>query len=132
MKAGVEDRDLRHWTQQFRDHLHTFEFGAIVEWRKDGNAFDRRLDLGGNDRGLEILRTAVDYAMPHNIDVGRAGNGFRLAAPQALEQALNGLRTRAHRWQVLPGSSAGVLYRVLSLAVDPLDLTLPNASRRIV
>src|SRR5712692_2470214 len=52
MEAGVKDRDLRHWAQQFRDDLHAFQFGAIVEGGKNGNAFDRRLDLSSDDRGL--------------------------------------------------------------------------------
>src|SRR5712692_8328974 len=131
MKAGIEDGDLRHWTQQFRDNVYAFQFGAIVKWRKNGNAFDRRLDLSGNDRGLEILRTAVDHAVSHNIDIGRAGNRLRLAAPQAIEQALNGFPTRAHRCLVFSGSSAGVLDRVFSLVICPLELTLPNATRWI-
>src|SRR5271157_1787781 len=132
MKAGVEDGNLRHSTQQFCDDLHAFQFGTIVEWRKNGNAFDRRLDLSGHDRGLEMLRTAVDHPVSHNIDVGRAGNRLRFAAPQALEQALDGFPTRAHRLQVLSGNSMGVLYRVLSLVIGPLDLTLPNATGWLV
>src|SRR6266851_4611984 len=131
MKAGIEDGDLRHWTQQFRDNVYAFQFGAIVKWRKNGNAFDRRLDLSGNDRGLEILRTAVDHAVSHNIDIGRAGNRLRLAAPQAMEQALNGFPTRGHRCPVFPGNSARVLYRAFSGVAGPLDLTFPNATRWI-
>src|SRR5260370_10653054 len=127
MKAGVEDGDRRHWTQQFRDKVYAIQFCAIVKWRKHGNAFDRRLDLSGNDRGLEILRTAVDHAVSHSNDIGRAGNRLRLAAPQAMEQALNGFTTRGHRCPVFPGTSARVLYRAFSAVAGPLDLTFPNA-----
>ena len=81
MKAGVEDGDLRHWAQQFRDNLHAFQFGAIVERRKNGNAFDRRLDFRSNERGLEMLRTAVDNPVSHNIESRRSGKRLLLAAP---------------------------------------------------
>ena len=95
MKTSVEDGDLRHWTQQFCDNLYAFQFGAIVQRRKSGNAFDRRLDLRGNDRGLKMLRSAVDNSVSHDIYIGRAGNRSRLTAPQAIEQALNAVgRTR--------------------------------------
>ena len=107
MKAGVEDGDLRHWTQQLRDNVHAFEFGAIVEGRKNGNAFDRRPDLRGNERGLEMLGTAVDHAVSNNIDVGRAGKRLPLAAPQTEEQALNGFPARAHRRSGLFGKRYG-------------------------
>src|SRR5450759_5014863 len=132
MKAGVEDGDLRHWTQQFRDNLHAFQFGAIVEWRENGNAFDRRLDLSGHDRRLEMSRTAVDNPVSHYIDIGRAGNRLRLAAPQALEQAFDGFTTRGHRCLVFPGNSARVPYRAFRGGAYPLDPTLPNATRWIV
>src|SRR5260370_8842115 len=127
MNAGGAGGDLRHRPQQFRDNVYAIQFCAIVKWRKHGNAFDRRLDLSGNDRGLEILRTAVDHAVSHNIDIGRAGNRLRLAAPQAMEQALNGFPTRGHRCPVFPGDSARVLYRAFSAVAGPLDLTFPNA-----
>src|SRR5208337_2026664 len=132
MKTGVEDGDLRHWTEQFGDNLHAFEFGAIVEGRKNGNAFDCRLNLSGHERRHEMLRTAVDHPVSHNIDIGRPGNRSRVAAPQAMEQALDGFAPRAHRCQVFPGNSAGIFYRVLSLVIYPLDLPFPNRSRWIV
>src|ERR1035441_8736160 len=132
MKASVEDGDLRHRTQQFRDNLHAFQFGAIVEGRKNGNVFDCRLDLSGHERRHEMLRTALDHPVSHNIDIGRPGNRSRVAAPQALEQALDGFSTRAHRCQVFSGNTAGILYRVFSLVIYPLDLPFPNATRWIV
>src|SRR5437660_713401 len=131
MKAGVEDSDLRHWTQQFRDNVYAFQFGSIVQRCKSGNAFNRRLDLRGNDRGLKMLRSAVDNSVSHDIYIGRAGNRLRLAAPQAVEQALNGFPTRAHRCLVFSGNTARVLYRAFSAVAGPLDLTFPNATRWI-
>src|SRR5258708_17596906 len=131
MKAGVKDGDLPHWTQQFRHDFHAFQFAAIMERRKSGNTFNRGLDLIGNDRGFEMLRTTVDDPMSHNIDIGRARNRLCLAAPQVMEQALNGFPTRNHRYKLFSRNSAGVLYRVFSLAICPLELTLPNATRWI-
>src|SRR5271166_2448008 len=131
MKAGIEDGDLRHWTQQFLDNLHALQFGATVEGCKNGSDFDGRLDSLGDDGGLEMAQTAMDHAVPYYIDIRRGGNRLRLAAPQGLEQVLNGFRARAHRWQVLSRISAKVLDRVLSLVVGPLDLALPKANRRV-
>src|SRR6266700_5514966 len=96
MKACVKDRDLRHWAQHFRNDLHTFQFGAIVERRKNRSAFDRRLDLSGYERRLEVLRTTVDDPVSHNMDGRRTGNYLRVAAPQSLEQALEGVAPRGH------------------------------------
>src|ERR1039457_5922167 len=133
MKTGVEDSNLRHWPQQFRDNLHALQFSPIVEWRKNGDAFDSRLDFGGHHRRQEILRTAVHHPMSYNVDLGRAGNRLRFAAPQAQEQALKGVPARPRRWKnFLSRSSAGVLDRVFRLAIGPLNPTLPNTIRRIV
>src|ERR1035437_10113779 len=138
MKAGVEDRDLRLWAEQLRGDLHAFQFGVIVEGRKRGNAFDRRLDLSRYDRGLEMLRPAVDHPVSDNIDFGRAGNHLRLAAPQVLEPALDVFPARAARRYVLSGNSAGSLDRVLRLVIfiviiiGPLDLPFPNRRRWVV
>ena len=79
-----------------------------------------------------MVRTAVDHAVSHDIDVGRFGNRLRLAAPQALEQALNGLRARARRGQVLSETPREFLIEYSALPSSPLDLPLPNASRRIL
>src|SRR5208283_5797350 len=128
MEAGVKDSDLRHRTQQFLDNLHAFEFGAVVERRKNRNAFDRRLDFGSHQRGLEMVWTTVDYAVPHYIDFGRIGNRLRLSGPQALEQGADGFPAGRHACQLfLSGNPSEILYRVLSLAIDPLDLAFPNA-----
>jgi len=79
-----------------------------------------------------MVWTAVDYAVPHHIDFGRIGNRLRLSAPQALEQAADGFSAGRHACQLfLSGNSSGILYRVLSLAIDPLDLPFPNAIWRI-
>ena len=74
----------------------------------------------------------MDHPVSHHIDVGRAGNRLRLAAPQTEEQALNGFPARAHRRLVFSGNATGVLDREFSLVIRPLDLTLPNTSRWIV
>src|SRR5271157_1653407 len=131
MKAGVEDGDLRHWPQQFRDNLHTLKFSAIVERREDGNAFDRRLDLSGNERRLEMLRTAVNDAVSDNVDIGRAGNRLRGAVPQAIEQALDRFSARTRRSHFFPRDSTGVPDRKPRLLIDPFNLPLPIRSGRL-
>src|SRR5450631_617450 len=132
MEAGVENGDLRHWTQQFRDDLHAFQFGATVERRKNGSLFDRRLNLSGHDRRLEMLHATVNHPVPHHINIGRAGNRLRLAAPQTLQQALNRFATRARRCQVFCANAMRILDRGLSLVIYPLDLPLPSTGGWIV
>ncbi len=129
MKAGVEDGDLRHRTQQFRDNLHAFQFGAIVERREDGNAFDRRLDLSGNERRLEMLRTAMNDAVSDNVDIGRAGNRLRIAAPQAIEQALDRFSTRTRRSHVLSARLHQSSGSKIAPAHRPIQSSPPNSQR---
>src|SRR5271168_3178996 len=89
MKACIENRDLRYRTKQLRDNVHAFEFGAIMERSKCRRAFDRSLDVSSNKRRLEMMQTTVNDSMPHDVNIGRAGNGLRVTAPQTLEQTLN-------------------------------------------
>ncbi len=132
MKAGVEDGDLRHRTEELGDDFHTLEFGAIVERGKSGNIFNRRLDFGGHDCRFEILRAAMHHAMANHIDFRKAGNCLGLAAPQTLEQAFDRFAARLDGSQIVDRDTIGVLDRILSLIVDPLDLPLPKAIRGIV
>src|SRR5450755_2341413 len=94
MKAGIENSDLRYRPEQLGDDLHAFEFSAIVKRRKNGSVFDGRFDVRRDYSRLEIVRAAMDHPVPHNIDCGRPRNGLCLAAPQTLEETLDGLATR--------------------------------------
>src|SRR5579859_4241072 len=131
MKSGVEDGDLRNWPQKFCDDLHAFQFCMIVKWRKNGSALDGGLDLGCNQRRLEMLRASVDYAVPDNIDIGRGGNGLGFITPQAPEQALNGCPARTVLGHVAK-NAAGIPDRITGLAVGPIDLAFPHRSRWIL
>jgi hypothetical protein len=132
MKAGVENGNLRDSTEQFHDKFHAFELGAVVERCKNGNLFDGGLDLVGNERGFEMERAAVDYPVAYDIDFGWAGDGLRLASPQSLEQALDGLHARIDQCLVFYGDTAGIFDGVMSMVVDPFNLALPQAGGWIV
>ena len=94
MEAGIEDGNLRHRSEQFLNDLHAFQFSAIVKRSKGGDLGDRRFDLGRDHDGIFILGTAVDDAVPNNINLRRRGNSPRVAAPKTTEQVLDGLGAR--------------------------------------
>src|SRR3981081_949183 len=79
VKAGVEHRYLRNIAKVLFDDCDSFEFGSIMEGRKNGHARDCGFHFWRDeDRLFEIL-AAVDDAMTYNVDFRGRRNDARIS-----------------------------------------------------
>src|SRR5579863_4406115 len=132
MESGIENCNLRNWSEQFLDDFYPFQLGTIVKWSKGGNLSYGRFDLGRDQHRILVMRTAVDNAVSDHIDLRRRGNGPSVTLPKIAEQLLSGLGARASFCGLFPASPFRILDRDFSNLAIPLDVTLPLARRGVV
>src|SRR2546428_270549 len=80
MVSSIENGYLGNRAQQLLDEFHPFQFGLIVERREHGSAGYRRFYFGCDEHGFFEMRSTMNDAMTHNVDIGSEGR--RLGAPQ--------------------------------------------------
>ncbi len=81
MKAGVENRDLRHVPQKIRDRPHPLELRLNVQRGKLGQSGKSRVHVVTDQNGIVKTGTTVHHAMTHGVDLSRGTDAARFTAP---------------------------------------------------
>src|SRR5271169_990482 len=131
VKRGIEDGHLRNRAEEFFDYLHTFHFGANVQWRESREALNGRSHFVGDQHGVPKMRAAMDHTVPYDIDLRSGSDCTRLPLTQRAQQMPNHLLARGDGQLFFQDDSLRVFHHYRCGIGTPLDPPLPQGGGRM-
>jgi hypothetical protein len=124
VEAGIENSHLRNGSQEILNYSCTLQFRVNVQWRKCRNAGDCPAHLGGDHHGILEMWAAMDYPVPHGINVARRSDNLGITA----HDLLNRSRTICSREVTLSSFFCTTLLTFLTdvAALSPFHSILPS------